>query len=64
MVDQGDVVTADGGFIDFMFDIERKALEDLGDEEALAIHEADRRAAQEAYERELNEDGMTGDDVE
>ena len=64
MGDQGDVVTADGGFIDFMFDIERKALEDLGDGEALAIHEAERRAAQEIYERELNEDGMTGDDVE
>ena len=55
---EDDFVVADGDFFDFMFDIERDVLERIGDEEALRIHENDRRRGREAYERELREEGL------
>lgn len=44
-----DVVNTDGGFFDFMFDMEKRALEDIGDEEALKIVDAERKAAMDEY---------------
>ena len=55
---EDDFVVADGDFFDFMFDIECDVLERIGDEQALRIHENDRRRGREAYERELREEGL------
>ncbi|GEM_PF-6211039 len=64
MKDEKEVVVADDGFFDFMFDMEWKALEDIGDTEALAIQEVELRDAQAEYERELNDGGLTSEDAE
>lgn len=63
MAAEEDVVNTDGGFFDFMFDMEKRALEDAGDEEALKIIEAERKAAMDEYVKELEAEGLTPDDV-
>jgi hypothetical protein len=63
MAAKEDVVNTDGGFFDFMFDMEKRALEDIGDEEALKIVEAENKAAMDEYMRELKAEGLTPDDI-
>lgn len=63
MAAEEDVVNTDGGFFDFMFDMEKKALEDVGADEALKIVDAERKAAMDEYVKELEAEGLTPDDV-
>ena len=63
MAVEEDVITTDGGFFDFMFDMEKRALEDIGDEEALKIVDAESKAAMDEYAKELEAEGLTPDDV-
>lgn len=63
MTAEEDVVNTDGGFFDFMFNMEKRALEDVGDEEALKIVEAERKAAMEEYVKELGVEGLTPEDA-
>lgn len=63
MAAEEDIVNTDGGFLDFMFDMEKRALEDIGDEEALKIVEAERKAAMDEYVKELDAEGLTPEDV-
>ncbi|MGN8690560.1 hypothetical protein ACTND8_11745 [Atopobiaceae bacterium HCP3S3_F7] len=63
MAAEEDLVDTDGGFFDFMFDMEKRVLEDLGDEEALKIVDAERKAAMDEYAKELEAEGLTPDDV-
>ena len=47
-----DYVTADGSFFDDMRAKERKILEELGDEEALKLLDAEEEAARKEFEEE------------